>query len=72
LAYGNKFSDILANRALSMKQTNFQKVCPRNKRHETNTISRNRGDEFADDRSTTPAFNSRNDAQYISAFLYDY
>jgi hypothetical protein len=69
-ADGHEFSDILANPALSIKQTDFQKVRLGNKRHETNTISRNRSDEFADDRCTTPAFNSRNDAQYICAFLY--
>jgi hypothetical protein len=34
------------------------------KRHETNTFSRHRSDEFADDRCTTPAFNSRNDAEF--------
>ena len=69
---GHEFSDILAEPALSIEQTHFLKVCPGNKRHETNTISRNRSDEFADDRCTTPAFNSRNDAQYICAFLYDH
>jgi len=34
---------------------------PGNKRHETNTISRDRSDKLADDRRATPAFNSRDD-----------
>jgi len=71
-ADGHEFSDILANPTLSIKQTDFQKVGLGVKRHETNTFSRNRSDEFADDRCTTPAFNSRNDAQYICAFLSDH
>jgi hypothetical protein len=71
-AAGHEFSDILAEPALSIDQTHFLKVCPGNKRHETNTISRNRGDKLADDRHATSAFNSRNDAQYICAFLYDH
>ena len=69
---GNEFSDILAKPALSIKQTHFQKVCPGTKRHETNTISRDGGDKLADDRHATSAFNSRDDAQYVSAFLDDH
>jgi hypothetical protein len=68
----NEFSDILASPALSMKQTYFQKVCPGNKRHETNTISCDRGDKLAYNRRATSAFDSRDDAQYVSAFLDDH
>jgi hypothetical protein len=46
-------------------------VCPGNKRHEANTISRDGGDKLADDRRATSAFNSRYDTQYVSAFLAD-
>ena len=46
---GHEFSDILADLALSIEQTHFLKVCPGNKRHETNTISRDRGDKLADE-----------------------
>jgi hypothetical protein len=46
-------------------------VCPGNKWHETNTISRNGGNKLADDRRATSAFNSRDDAKYVSAFLAD-
>jgi hypothetical protein len=46
-------------------------VCSGNKRHKTNTISRDGGDKLADDRRATSAFNSRYDAQYVSAFLAD-
>ena len=66
---GHEFSDILAKPALSVEQTHFQKVCPGNKRHETNTISRGGGDKLAADRHATSAFNSRDNAQYVSAFL---
>src|SRR5258708_12347903 len=69
---GHEFSDILAEAALSIEQTHFLKVCPGNKRHETNTISRDRGDKLADDRHATSAFNSRADAQSVSAFLADH
>ena len=41
---GNEFSDILAKTVLSVEQTQFQNVCPGNKRHEANTISRDGGD----------------------------
>src|ERR1700732_1449182 len=71
-ACGNEFSDILAKPALSIEQTHFQKVCPGNKRHETKTISHDGGDKLADDRRATSAFNSRDDAQYVSAFLDDH
>ena len=63
---------MLAEPALSIEQTHFLKVCPANKRHETDTISRDRGDKIADDRHATSAFNSRDDAQCVSAFLDDY
>src|SRR5258708_6759943 len=69
---GNEFSDILAKPALSIEQTHFQKVCPGNKRHETNTISHDGGDKLADDRHATSAFNSRDNAQCVSAFLADH
>ena len=68
---GHEFSDILAEPALSIEQTHFLKVCPGNKWHETNTISRDCDDKLADDRHATSAFNSRDDAQYVSAFLND-
>jgi conjugative relaxase-like TrwC/TraI family protein len=68
---GNEFSDVLAKTALSIEQTHFQKVCPGNKRHETNTISRDGGDKLPDDRHATSTFDSRDDAQYVSAFLAD-
>jgi len=58
--------------ALSIEQAHFLKVCAGNKRHETNTISRDRGYELADDRHATSAFNSRDDAQCVSAFLDDH
>jgi hypothetical protein len=64
---GNESPDILAEPALSIEQTHFQKVCPGSKRHETNTISHDSGDKFADDRHATSAFNSRDEAQYVSA-----
>jgi len=69
---GHEFSDILAEPALSIEQTHFLKVCPGNKWHETNTISRDCDDKLADDRHATSAFNSRDDAQYVSAFLDDH
>ena len=69
---GHEFSDILAEPALSIEQTHFLKVCPGNKRHETNTISRDRGDKLADDRYATSAFNRRDNAQCVSAFLDDH
>ena len=68
----NEFSDILAKPALSIEQAHFLKVCAGNKWHETNTISRDRGYELADDRHATSAFNSRDDAQCVSAFLDDH
>src|SRR4030081_1601546 len=58
--------------ALSIEQTHFLKVCLGNKRHETNTISRDRGDKLADYRHATSDFNSRDDAQYVSTFLDDH
>ena len=69
---GQEFSDILAGPALSIEQTYFLNVCPGNKWYETNTISRDRGDKLADDRYATSAFDSCDDAQYVSAFLDDH
>jgi hypothetical protein len=63
---GHKFSNILAEPALSIEQTYFLKVCPGNKRHETNTISRDGGDKLADDGHATSAFNGRDDAQCVN------